>query len=51
MFSSPFDLPGYYWGKYRDQSMAYGIVEYRHMFGSEESYRRGNFWSKLRFVV
>lgn len=51
MFGSPFDLRGYYWGKYRDKSMAYGIVEYRHMFGSEESYRRGGFWSKLGFVV
>ena len=51
MFGSPFDLRGYYWGKYRDKSMAYGIVEYRHMFGSEESYRKGSFWSKLGFVV
>lgn len=51
MFGSPFDLRGYYWGKYRDKSMAYGIVEYRHMFGSEESYRQGRFWSKLGFVV
>ena len=51
MFGSPFDLRGYYWGKYRDKSMAYGIMEYRHMFGSEASYRRGNFWSKLGFVV
>ena len=32
-FGSPFDLRGYYMGKYRDKSMAYGIIEYRHMFG------------------
>lgn len=51
MFGSPFDLRGYYWGKYRDRSMMYGIVEYRHMFGSQEAYERGTFWSKLGFVV
>lgn len=50
-FGSPNDLRGYYLGKYRDKSMAYGIVEYRHMFGSEEAYRRGRFYSKLGFVV
>ena len=37
-FGSPFDLRGYYWGKYRDKTMAYGILEYRHMFGSVEKY-------------
>lgn len=50
-FGSPFDLRGYYLGKYRDKSMAYGIVEYRHMFGSQASYNRGNFWAKTGFVV
>ena len=50
-FGSPFDLRGYYLGKYRDKSMAYGIVEYRHMFGSEEKYRSGNFWAKCGFVA
>ena len=51
MFGSTFDLRGYYWGKYRDKSMMYGIAEYRHMFGSNEAYERGTFWSKLGFVV
>ena len=51
MFGSPFDLRGYYWGKYRDKSMMYGIAEYRHMFGSQEAYERRTFWSKLGFVV
>lgn len=50
-FGSPFDLRGYYIGKYRDKSMGYAIVEYRHMFGSEEQYRHGNFWAKCGFVV
>lgn len=31
---SPFDLRGYRWGRYRDQTIVYGIVEYRHMFSA-----------------
>ncbi len=50
-FGSPFDLRGYYMGKYRDKSMAYGIVEYRHMFGSPAAYKSGNFWAKCGFVT
>lgn len=50
-FGSPFDLRGYYWGKYRDKSMAYAILEYRHMFGSPAAYKSGNFWAKCGFVV
>ncbi len=50
-FGSPFDLRGYYIGKYRDKSMAYGIVEYRHMFGSPAKYKSGNFWAKCGFVA
>ena len=51
MFGTPNDLRGYYWGQYRDKTMAYAIAEYRHMFGSEEAYRKGRFYSKLGFVV
>jgi len=29
---SPFDLRGYRWGRYRDKTIAYAIVEYRYMF-------------------
>lgn len=50
-FGSPFDLRGYYMDKYRDKSMAYGIVEYRHMFGSPAKYKSGNFWAKCGFVA
>lgn len=50
-FGSPFDLRGYYIGQYRDKSMAYAIVEYRHMFGSPAQYRSGNFWAKCGFVA
>lgn len=49
-FGNPFDLRGYTWGKYRDKSMAYSIVEYRHMFMSQEAYERGAFWSKFGMV-
>ncbi len=50
-FGSANDLRGYLIGKYRDKSMAYGIIEYRHMFGSYEAYERGTFWSKCGFVI
>ncbi len=50
-FGSPFDLRGYYWGKYRDKTSAYAIVEYRHMFGSPEKYKSGNFLAKCGFVT
>ena len=29
---TPFDLRGYTWGRYRDNSMFFAITEYRHMF-------------------
>lgn len=29
---TPFDLRGYYWGRYRDESLVFGIVEYRRTF-------------------
>jgi hypothetical protein len=40
---TPFDLRGYYWGRYRDKSMMYFIGEYRHMFlkGDGELSRHG----------
>ncbi len=49
-FGSPFDLRGYLLGQYRDRSMAYSVVEYRHMFGTMSDYRRGSFLSKLGVV-
>ncbi len=50
-FGSPFDLRGYLLGKYRDKSMAYGIVEYRHMFMTKEDLDRGSFWAKFGAVA
>jgi hypothetical protein len=29
---TPFDLRGYTWGRYRDNSMLFALAEYRHMF-------------------
>lgn len=50
-FGSPNDLRGFLVGKYRDKSMAFGIVEYRHMFGSQEQYDMGKLLSKFGFVA
>lgn len=50
-FGSTFDLRGFYQGQYRDKSMGYGIVEYRHMFGSEADLNRGKLLAKLGFVT
>ena len=50
-FGSPFDLRGYYLGKYRDKSMAYGIVEFRHMFGSDADLKQGRLKSKFGYVA
>ncbi|MCC8173991.1 MAG: BamA/TamA family outer membrane protein [Odoribacter sp.] len=49
-FGSPRDLRGYLRGKYRDKTMALGIVEYRHMFKSQEAYERGDILSKFGFA-
>ena len=38
MVGSPFDLRGYRWGRYRDKTAMYGIVEYRHRFLTETGY-------------
>lgn len=32
LLGSPFDLRAYRWGRYRDKSMFFGLVEYRFMF-------------------
>jgi len=33
---TPFDLRGYAWGRYRDESMAFFLVEYRNMFTKKD---------------
>ena len=37
---SPTDLRGYTWGRYRHESMIYGIAEYRHMFMNRKKNER-----------
>jgi Omp85 superfamily domain len=44
---TPNDLRGYTWGRYRDESMLYGIAEYRHMFMRRSGQER----SKHGFVA
>ena len=39
---SPTDLRGYTWGRFRDESMIYGIAEYRHMFMRKSREERSN---------
>lgn len=44
---TPTDLRGYTWGRFRDESMVYGIAEYRHMFRRKSKEER----SKHGFVT
>lgn len=48
---SPIDLRGYYWGRYRDKSMLFALVEYRHMFQRRTLNRKGNYDSPFGFVA
>lgn len=34
---TPFDLRGYTWGRYRDKTMLFGILEYRHTFYKQDN--------------
>ena len=47
---TPFDLRGYRWGRFRDKSMLFGLVEYRHMFGSGNS-KKFSFKDRSGFVT
>ncbi|PWJ40001.1 BamA/TamA family outer membrane protein [Sediminitomix flava] len=51
MIGSPNDLRGYRWGKFRDRSMAYGMVEYRHMFNRRKPNKEGSYESKSGFAT
>lgn len=50
MVGSPFDLRGYYWGRFRDRFGLFGLVEYRHMFQRKRPNRKGNYQSVHGFV-
>jgi hypothetical protein len=48
---TPFDLRGYVWGRYRDTTLVYGIMEYRYMFKRLTPSIDGNPLSRHGFVV
>ncbi len=48
---TPFDLRGYRWGRFRDKSMLFGIVEYRHMFGKGDSRKKFSLKDRSGFVA
>ncbi len=50
MIGSPYDLRGYYMGQYRDKNTILSVVEYRHMFNSENSGTLGKIVNKLGFA-
>ena len=45
LLGSPFDLRGYYWGRYRDKVGLFGIAEYRHQFYRKTPNRSGSYLS------
>lgn len=52
LLGSPFDLRGYYWGRYRDKAMMLGLFEYRHMFMRKKPRKKdGSMMSRFGFVT
>lgn len=47
---SPFDLRGYRLGHFRDRTMVFGLVEYRHMLHRRQPDKQGDYHSKFGFV-
>ncbi|MFR9650492.1 MAG: BamA/TamA family outer membrane protein [Rikenellaceae bacterium] len=50
-FGSAFDLRGFYSNQYSDKSAGYGIVEYRHSFGSVQAHDAGKFLARFGAVA
>ncbi len=48
---SPFDLRGYYWGRFRDRVMVYGMLEYRYMFERRRPNAEGSMLSSHGFAT
>ncbi len=48
---TPFDLRGYRWGRFRDQAMLFGLLEYRHMFNRKRPNKKGSLKSKSGFAA
>lgn len=51
MVGTPFDLRGYTWGQYRDNTMLFVLTEYRHMFKRNKENFRGGMYGPFGFVV
>jgi hypothetical protein len=51
LLGSPWDLRGYFWGRYRDNYMHFILVEYRHMFHRNKPNKKGSKDSRSGFVV
>ncbi len=48
---TPYDLRGYKWGRFRDKTATFGILEYRHMLIKRKQNSKGNFDSRWGFVA
>ena len=51
IIGSPWDLRGYFWGRFRDDFMNFLLVEYRHMFTRKRPNKAGNYNSRFGFVA
>ncbi|MCD4735004.1 MAG: outer membrane protein assembly factor [Bacteroidales bacterium] len=51
MVGTPYDLRGYTWGRYRDRSMLFGLMEYRYMFKRRKPRTEENIHGPLGFVA
>ena len=48
---NPFDYRGYQWGRYRDEALILGVVEYRRMFQKKKLNKQGNYDSRFGFTT
>ncbi len=51
MVGTPYDLRGYTWGQYRDNTMVFVLTEYRHMFLRKKKNFRGTNTGPFGFAV
>lgn len=47
---TPFDLRGYRWGRFRDEAMLFGLLEYRFMFGPDTTGKEFSFKNRSGLV-
>ncbi|HNS18579.1 MAG TPA: BamA/TamA family outer membrane protein [Bacteroidales bacterium] len=51
LLGNPYDVRGYYWGRFRDRSMIFGLLEYRQMLNRKKPNLSGSFQSRHGFVT